>query len=366
MSNLIRIHGMVDPHVHARDLAWSHKATFYSETCAALAGGYWAIFDMPNTPPNTINRAAFDEKRASFAAKAVCDWGIYAGASQADNTADYPDFWRETCGLKIFNNDTTGDLLIESQPERLKHYRAWAQATRGERVIALHAEDETVADLLAIVRETGQRTHFLHISTAREIALLANAKAEGLPVTVGVCPHHLFLTQDDLPRLGAYGRMKPPLKTRHDADALWDALRAGIVDVIESDHAPHTRAEKEGEAPPYGVTGLETTLPLMLTAVQEGRVSLERVIASVSTHPRAIWGLDCPPDTYALVDLDAEYTLSDETLFTACGWSPYHGTRVVGKVRETWIRGVQVYDGERVLVQGGFGRNLFAPTSGEE
>ncbi len=359
MSNLIKIHGMIDPHIHARDLQWSHKANFYSETCVAVAGGYWAVFDMPNTPPTTISYPALQEKLASIASKAVCDWGVYIGASQTDNTADYANLWGKSCGLKIFNNDTTGDLLIENQADREKHYRAWQTATQNTRLIAVHAEGETVADILSIVRQTEQKTHFLHISTAYEIDLLANAKAEGLPVTVGVCPHHLFLTQDDVPRLGAYGLMKPTLKTAHDTRTLWDALRSGIVDVIESDHAPHTHQEKQSAKPPYGVTGLETTLPLMLTAVQEGKVSLERVIACVSENPRTLWNVTCPPETYALIDIDAEYTITNENLFTACGWSPFHGQQVIGKVRETWIRGVKVYDGQNVLVEGGFGRNLF-------
>ncbi|MCU0512472.1 MAG: dihydroorotase family protein [Anaerolineae bacterium] len=355
MSRLVKIPGMVDPHTHLRDLDWSHKATFTSETGAALAGGYWCVFDMPNTPPTTTDAPALATKQRALAAGAVCDYGIYFGAAQRDNTGEYGAVWPETCGLKIFNNATTGDLLIDTQPRRAAHYAAWP----AQRLIAVHAEDETVADILALVRQTRKRTHFVHISTAQEIAWLRAAKAEGLPVTVGVCPHHLYLTEDDVPRLRGYGIMKPGLKTKADQAALWQALADGVVDVIESDHAPHSRAEKEGPVPPYGVPGLETTLPLLLTAVAAGRLTLAQVSALVAEQPRRIWGLACPPETYALVDLDAAYVIEAANLHSQCGWSPFEGLRVRGRVVETWLRGQRVYADGRILAQPGSGRDVF-------
>jgi carbamoyl-phosphate synthase/aspartate carbamoyltransferase/dihydroorotase len=373
MARLVQIPAMLDPHTHLRDLDWSHKATFTTETTAAVAGGYWAVFDMPNTPPATIDRPALDRKLAALKAGAVCDWGVYFGASQSDNTAEYAHI-AGVCGLKIFNNSTTGDLLIADQAERSKHYAAWPflpsperrtpnTARLGEgpgvRIIAVHAEDETVLDILALVRQYHKPTHFVHISTAQEIAWLTAAKAEGLPISIGVCPHHLYLTEQDLRVLGPFGIMKPGLKTAADRDALWAALESGVVDVVESDHAPHTLAEKQSERPPYGVPGLETTLPLMLTAVAAGRLTLDRVIELVATNPCRIWGLSPPPETYTLVDLDAEYRIDRAHLHSACGWSPFEGMRVRGRVLKTWIRGVKVWDGERLQVQPGFGHNLF-------
>jgi len=355
MTRQINIHGMVDPHTHLRDLDWSHKATFASETAAAVAGGYWAIFDMPNTPPNTVNRAALDTKLERLAKSAVCDWGVYAGASQADNSREYTVMADDCCGLKIFNNATTGDLLISDQSMRDQHYDAWPR----HRVIAVHAEGKTVLDILALVRKHRKHTHFLHISTAEEINYLKAAKEEGLPITLGVCPHHLWLTEADEERLKGYGIMKPGLKAPADQAALWKALEDGVVDIIESDHAPHTIAEKESADPPFGVPGLETTLPLLLTAMHEGRLSLDQIVSLVSENPRRIWGLTCPPDTYAVVDLDAAYTISRNNLHTACGWSPFEGMRVQGRIVGNWIRGQQVYDGERILIEPGFGSNLF-------
>ncbi len=356
---LVRLPGLVDPHTHLRDLEWSHKATFTSETAAAVAGGYWAVFDMPNTPPATTSRSALDTKLAAIGQTAVCDWGVYAGASQADNTAEYAAMAGDVCGLKIFNNSTTGSLLLADQPTRDHHYAAWPDT----KLIAVHAEEDTVLDILALVRKYRKRTHFLHISTAREIQYLQAAREEGLPVTVGVCPHHLYLTQADEAALGAFAIMKPGLKTAADRDALWQAIASGVVDVVESDHAPHTLQEKQSDNPPYGVPGLETTLPLLLLAVSEGRLTLERVIELVATNPRRIWGLACPPDTYTLVDLNAAYTIERAGLFTACGWSPFEGLRVTGRIRETWIRGCKAFDGEQVLVEPGFGRNLFGTSA---
>ncbi|MBN1564031.1 MAG: hypothetical protein JXA10_09330 [Anaerolineae bacterium] len=355
MARTIKIPGMVDPHVHLRGMEWDYKADFASETAAALAGGYWAIFDMPNTPPTTTDQTALDRKLTAMGRDAVCDWGIYFGASQADNTAVYAAIFNAVCGLKIYNNQTTGDLLIEDQVLRDRIYAAWPPP----RVIAVHAEGQTVADILALVREYRTWTHFCHISTAEEIDLLRTAKADGLPVSVGVTPHHLFLTKMDVNCLGALGRMKPELKTQADQDALWAGIADGIVDVVESDHAPHTLAEKESDKPPFGVPGLETTLPLMCTALRDGRITETQLVDLLALNAQKIFKLTPGADTYTLVDIDAAYDIKRDNLRTKCGWSPFEGMRVVGAVREVWIRGTQVFDGENVLVASGFGQNLF-------
>lgn len=352
---VIRIDGMIDPHVHLRGLEWKHKGTFASETAAALAGGYTAVLDMPNTPPSTTHRVELDMKLAEIGTNALCDWGVYIGAATDQNWREYDQISSDVCGLKMFNNATTGNLLIADQAVREEHYRAWP----SHKIIAVHAEGETVAAILALVRRYRKRTHFLHISTAEEIAYLTAAKEDGLPVTIGVCPHHLWLTEEDLSSLGTLGLMKPELKTKADRDALWKALQAGIVDVIESDHAPHTLEEKQGEKPVYGVPGLETTLPLLLTAVHEGRLTLEQVRALVAENPRRIFGLPPRSETYTLIEADAHYVIENARLHTQCGWSPFAGMTVYGKVRAVYLRGQQVYDGERVLAQPGYGQNLY-------
>jgi len=352
---MIKIPGMTDPHVHLRSMDWSHKGTFASETAAALAGGYTLVLDMPNTPPSTTSRPALDRKLAEIGAQAVCDWGVYFGASQSDNTGQFAGVSREICGLKIYCNATTGDLLVEDQALRRRIYQSWPL----DRMIAVHAEGATVPQILGLVRQTRKRTHFCHISTADEIASLTRAKNDGLPVSVGVTPHHLYLTQDDLPTLGPLGLMKPELKTPADQKALWEALESGIVDVVESDHAPHTLAEKRSEKPPFGVPGLEATLSLLLLAVQEGRLTLERAVDLVASAPRRVFGIANPPETYTLVDLDQSWLVEDASLRTAARWSPFAGMRLPGRVVEVRLRGTKVFDGQDVLVADGFGTNRF-------
>lgn len=354
MTNLVKIPGMVDPHVHLRDMDWAHKSTFASETAAAIVGGYWAVFDMPNTPPTTTTQANLQTKLAAIASTAVSDWGLYFGADQSDNTPEYHDL-SGVCGLKIYNNATTGNLLIDAQQDRARHYEAWPV----DGIVAVHAEGETVRQILEHVRNTGRHTHFCHINTAEEIGTLQAAKEEGLPVSIGVTPHHLYLTEDDVATLGSFGRMKPELKTRADVDALWNAIAAGVVDVIESDHAPHTLAEKSGDPAPSGVPGLETTLPLMGLAIKEGRLTVEQVIDLLALNAQRIFGLTLPESTYTLVDFDDTYEIKRDNLRSACGWSPFEGWQVAGRVREVWIRGVKVFDGENILVNAGFGQNLF-------
>ncbi|MEP7290550.1 MAG: dihydroorotase family protein [Chloroflexota bacterium] len=344
---------MVDPHVHLRDLDWSYKATFASETAAALAGGCWVLFDMPNTPTPTISREALDVKREAITQQSFCDWGLYFGASQMNFIDDYAKVFPDVCGLKIYNNATTGTLLIEDQSVRDAHYRAWTSS----KPIAVHAEEETVADILELVRRYRRFTHFCHISTKYEIDLLRAAKEEGLPISVGVTPHHLYLTEADLPVLGSFGLMKPTLKTAADQDALWKAIADGIVDVVESDHAPHTLAEKASDNPPYGVPGLETTLPLMCLAVEQKRISYERLIELLALNAQRIFNVHADDETYTLVDTDAHYVIERGNLRTKCGWSPFEGMHVPGRVVGVWIRGTQVYDGENILVEQGFGRD---------
>mgnify|MGYP005847061775 CR=1 FL=1 len=358
MAHELVIPGMFDPHVHLRGLDWSHKGTFASETAAALAGGYWAVLDMPNTPPATTTAAALEAKLAALNQGAVCDWGVYFGADQADNTEVFAQVAGRTCGLKIYNNATTGTLLVEDQTLRARLIAAWPAG----RPIAVHAEGETVMQVLALVRQYRKPTHFCHISTADEIRALRAAKADGLPVSVGVTPHHLYLTQNDISALGALGYMKPELKAEADRQALWDAIADGVVDVVESDHAPHTLEEKAAAQPPGGVPGLETTLPLLCTAARAGRLTWERLVELAALRPQAIFGIHPDAGTYTVVDTSAMFTIDRRELRTLCGWSPFEGMRVFGRVREVWIRGRKVFDGEQVLVPPGYGLNLFDST----
>jgi carbamoyl-phosphate synthase/aspartate carbamoyltransferase/dihydroorotase len=353
---LLSIPGAVDPHVHLRDLDWSHKATVESETAAALAGGYWAVLDMPNTPPATTTAARLTSKAAHVARGARCDVGLYVGAHQQGNESEYPAAAPGAVGLKMYCDQTTGELLIGDQAARRSHLGAWAASATTP--VALHAEGATLEAVLDLVRQMRVPVHACHVSSRDEVAMLRRAKADGLPVSVGVTPHHLYLTEADAARLGGYGRVKPPLRTPADNEALWQAVVDGTVDVIESDHAPHTRAEKEAAVPAYGLPGLETTLPLMALAVSEGRLSEQRLIELLATNAQRRFGLRPPAGTFTLVDMSYSWVIADDELRCAPGWSPFAGLRVRGRVREVRIRGELAFDGEEVLAKPGAGRVL--------
>jgi len=354
---LLRIPGAVDPHVHLRDMDWAHKATVERETAAALAGGYWAVLDMPNTPPNTTTAERLRAKYDFVGARARCDFGLYMGADGSADGSEYAQGSPEAAGLKLYCDHTTGSLLLDDQESRRRHLRAWGAAT--DKPAAAHAEGETLAAVLQLAREERVRVHFCHVSLASEITLLREAKADGLPISVGVTPHHLYLEAADRERLGGFAMVKPPLKTTADREALWAAVLDGTVDTIESDHAPHTRAEKESATPPFGLPGLETTVPLMVTAMRERGLTEERLIELLATNAQRIFGLVPPSETYTLVDPEASYVISDEGLRCSPAWSPYSGMRVWGRVTEVRIRGRLAFDGEDVLAQPGEGRRLF-------
>jgi carbamoyl-phosphate synthase/aspartate carbamoyltransferase/dihydroorotase len=311
---------------------------------------------MPNTPPPATSLARLEERTAAFGAQAVCDFGLYLGAHQHGNESGYPAAAPAAVGLKMYCDETTGDLLIADPSAQRAHLVAWLAVSR--KPVAVHAEGKTLAEVLRLAVELDAPVHFCHVSQAEEIALLRRAKRDGAPISVGVTPHHLYLTEDDAARLGPFGRVKPPLRSAADVDALWAGVADGTVDVIESDHAPHTRAEKLSATPPYGLPGLETTLPLMVLAFREGRVSEERLIELLATNAQRVFGLQPPPGTWTLIDADATWVVSDDALRTSPGWSPFSGMRVRGRVREVRIRGQLAFDGEEVAWAPGSGRDV--------
>jgi dihydroorotase len=217
-------------------------------------------------------------------------------------------------------------------------------------MIAFHAEENSMAVGVALAAIFFRPVHFCHVSRKSEIEMIAAAKQRGLPVTCEVTPHHLFLSQEDLPRLGPLGDVRPTLATRADGAALWEHLLAGTIDCIASDHAPHTLAEKFGRQPPPGLPGLETTLPLMLTAVSENRLSLERMIELLAVAPRRIYGLPAQPATWIEVDENAVYTLQNEGLYTRCAWTPYAGRQVTGRVTKVVLRDQTVFENGKIIL----------------
>lgn len=346
-----RLPGLVDLHVHLRDPGQTHKEDFYTGTAAALVGGYTAIFDMPNNATPVTTAATLEEKIKSAKTKAVCDVGFHFG-SLGDNLEEFNTVKDKVFGLKLYLNVTTGNYLLD--PDYLvKIYNAWPK----DKLVLLHAESDIILTSLEVVRRTGHRTHVCHVSSREELEPILKAKAEGLPITCGVTPHHLFMTEADKKRLGNYATMKPSLKTQADQDFLWEHLAE--IDVIESDHAPHTKEEKDQPDEVFGVPGLETTLPLLLQAQREGRITQEEIIDKCSTKPAEIVGIKVEDNTYIEVD-PVEYELKNEELRTKAGWSPFAGHQLFGKVSQVFIRGTKVFEDGKVLAEPGSGRILQA------
>jgi len=345
----VRLPGLIDVHVHLREPGGEQKEDMASGSAAALNGGVTMLLDMPNTYPPVVDGAALALKRQLAGQKALCDVGFYVGATET-NARETADLAGQTVGLKVYLDQTYGPLRMRNLAALLAHFRTWPAG----RPIAVHAEGLSAAIAIGLARSFGRRLHLCHVSLAEEIALVRAAKESGAALTCEVTPHHLILIDTDIGRLGPYGLMRPPLASASDRAALWANL--DVVDCIATDHAPHTRAEKESDSPPPGVPGLETMLPLLLTAVAEGRLTLERLVELTHTAPRRIFGLPAQPDTWVEVDMDALCPLLSRELHTRCGWTPFEGWPVRGRVQRVALRGqVAMKDGE-IEAKPGWGR----------
>jgi carbamoyl-phosphate synthase/aspartate carbamoyltransferase/dihydroorotase len=319
----ITLPGLIDIHVHLRDPEQTEKEDFYTGTSAAVAGGFTTVCDMPNNkePIFTYERLMDKIERAKKTAQ--CTIHFYFG-SLGDNFIEFEKVYSHVVGLKLYLDNTTGGFILNT--DKLKSvYDAW----KSEKPILLHCENEHIKTLIDIVRATKKNTHICHVHSRIVLDEIIAAKKEGLPITCGVTPHHLFLTKEDEKRLGAFGLMKPPLPTVEDHEYLWSHL--SDIDVVESDHAPHTIAEKKSIKPPFGVPGLETTLPLLLDAVNRKKLTIKDIIRLCYDGPRKILNLEETKHTI-IVDMDKIYIIKGAALKTKCKWSPFEGMRLQGSV----------------------------------
>jgi len=346
----IKLPGLIDIHVHLRDMGQDQKEDFYSGTCAALAGGFTTVLDMPNNKVSITTNERLELKINEARKKTVCDIGFYF-CSLGDNLEEFPKVNKKVFGLKLFLNMTTGGYILKKEQLKPIYENWWRKSP-----ILFHSEGEVVNDVLDVVKKIKKRTHFCHISSRFELTQVIKAKEDGLPVTCGVTPHHLFLTQDDLKTLGPFGVVKPPLGEKKDKEFLWANLR--YVDIFESDHAPHTIEEKKGEIPPSGLPGLETMLPLLLTAVSERRLTIEQIIKMCYENPIKLFKIPHDPNSKTIIDTSETYTIKNEDLKTKCGWSPFDGWKVKGKVKKVILRGKTVFENGKINVQPGTGKVL--------
>ena len=383
------IPGVIDPQVHFREPGATDKEDLASGSRAAVRGGVTSFLEMPNCNPPTTNQEHLDWKLARAASSCTANFGFFIGAT-SDNL-DSLNNVHPACGIKIFMGSSTGDLLVDKQ-EHLERIFG-----NGQRLIAVHAEDETriqnrmrallkegeavdyalhsqIRDpqtaliaterALALSEKYGRRLHILHLSTSEEVERLRRHKPD--QVTCEVIPNHLFLNTDDYAQLGSRVQMNPPIRKPANASGLWSGLHQGIIDIIATDHAPHTLAEKNQPYPnsPAGMPGVETSLPLMLTAMQAGHCTLAQVQQWMCSGPARVYGIKNKGQLaegfdadLALVDIETTRPVRDNEVFSRAAWSPYAGRELTGWPSHTIVGGQVVFDNGRIR-PGVFGRAL--------
>ena len=378
--------GVMDTQVHFREPGLTHKEDLETGSRSAVMGGVTAVFEMPNTDPLTITADTFADKIKRAHHRMHCDFAFFIGGTR-DNTQDLPELERAPgcAGVKVFIGSSTGALLVEDDDSLRKIFNVI------RRRAAFHAEDEyrlndrkhlriegdprshpvwrdeiaalmATQRLVALARETGKRIHVLHISTKEEIEFLRDHK------DVASCeatPHHLTLAAPECyERLGTRAQMNPPVRDASHRDGIWRGIEQGIVDVLGSDHAPHTLDEKSKTYPssPSGMTGVQTLVPLMLDHVNAGRLSLARFVDLTSAGPARLFNMACKgriaagyDADFTVVDLKRRETITNDWVASKAGWTPYNGMAVTGWPVGTFVRG------RRVMWQG----ELTTPAQGE-
>ena len=353
----MKLPGLIDPHVHMREPGGTHKEDWDTGTCAALAGGFTQVLAMPNTKPPVFDLASLNTALDAARLKARCDYAQFIGAGP-DNAAIASELAPRTAGLKMYLDSTFGQLRLDDMTLWQEHFRNFP---KGMPIVA-HSESRSMAAVILMAALYDRPVHIAHVSLREEILLIKAAKERGLKVTCEVTPHHLFLTRDDIPAISqghpGRGEVRPRLASRQDVEALWANL--DVIDCFATDHAPHTLAEKDGENPPPGFPGLETALPLLLTAVADGRLSLDDLLLRMVENPRKIFHLPEQPENWVEVDEKAEYEIKAADQHTRCGWTPFEGRQVRGRVRRVVLRGREAYRDGKLLVEPGYGKNLRA------
>lgn len=345
--------GLIDMHVHVRDPGQTHKEDWDSCTAAALSGGITMIGAMPNTQPSIVDQESFDLVSKLANEKARCDYGIYVGANMT-NYSFLPKIAPDSAiAVKMYLDKTFTTLKLDSMGVWMEHFKHWPK----DFPICCHSEGSNMAAVILLASLYDRPVHICHLSRKDEIELVRQAKLKGIKVTCEVTPHHLFLDEEDVKNLGEKrSKVAPKLNSSEDRKALWQNM--DIIDCFATDHAPHTVEEKDGENPPPGFPGLETSLSLFLTAVNEGRLTIEDIIEKMYTNPRKIYGLPEQPDTYVEVDLDEVWKIPDELPYSKSKWTPFSGKTVVGRVRRVVLHGETAYLDGKVLAPPGFGKNV--------
>ena len=374
--------GVIDDQVHFREPGLTHKANIYSESRAAVAGGITSFMEMPNTVPNAVTEKLLEDKYDIAAHTSIANYSFYMGVSNtnAEEVLRLNKRKKEICGVKIFMGSSTGNMLVDSEPALHKIF------SETELLIATHCEDEKIISenlkrvlmekpelapsdhpiirdenacyqsssfAVSLAKKYGSRLHVLHITTAKELSLFTNnIPLSEKRITAEVCAHHLYYTADDYERLGYLIKCNPAIKEATNREALWKGLADGRLDVVASDHAPHTTEEKLG---PYkhahaGLPLVQHTFLMMLKANKQGLISLEDIAQKMSHNVAECFCIQergyIREGYFAdlvMVDLNKEFKVSKENIYYRCGWSPLEGEVMPAEIKQTFVNGNSVY-----------------------
>jgi dihydroorotase len=394
LKNHLVLPGLIDAHVHLRDEGKSYKEDFRSGTSAAAAGGMTTVLDMPNNEPVTMSAEALRNRMKIAETRILVDVGF---------RSEFPGDIREiegivregAVGFKLFMADQVGGLDVNDDEDMLEAFKT---ASKYKVSIAVHAEDRqmlkraedelkhrrrndvaaflkahsedaelrAVTRVLDMARQGNIQVHFCHVSTQEGLEAIADGKKFGTPISCEATPHHLLLSADDLKKVGMLAVTQPPVRDKRHAEALWEGVRNGLIDMVVSDHAPHSTEEKEAETVwnvKTGIPGLETTLPLLLTEVKRGRMSIGDVAKLMSEKPAEVFSLkgkgylrEGNSADLTVVDLHKKFRIDSSSFMSKARYSPFDGREVEGKPAKTFVCGKLIMDEGEIVAKPGSGR----------
>jgi len=393
LKNLLVLPGLIDAHVHLRDEGKAYKEDFYSGTAAAAAGGVTTVLDMPNNEPVTMSAETLRNRMENAERKILANVGFFSEFPR--NMEEIGEIVEEgAVAFKLFMAEQVGGLNIDDDHALLEAFNI----VGGSKVsTAVHAEDkltikkaegefkranhndinaflnthsescevQAVKRLLPVAEQTDTHIHFCHISTENGLRAIIDAKKSGMPITCEATPHHLFLSTADLKRIGTLALTMPPVREKRHKEALWDGIKNGWIDILASDHAPHAREEKKAKVVwdvKVGIPGLETTLPLLLTEVKRGRLSIADVVRLMAEKPAEIFklkGKGCLKEgnnaDLTVVDLDRKYRIDASKFHSKAKYSPFDQWIVEGKPVKTFVKGQLIMDDGEIVAKAGSG-----------
>ncbi len=394
LSDMLVLPGFIDIHVHLRDQGKTREEDFYTGTAAAAAGGVTTVLDMPNNKPVTMNVGSLKRRMKVAERKILVDVGFYS--EFPENIIETSEIVNEgALAFKLYMAEQIGGVDVDDDQALLEAFKI---PSRLKVPVAVHAEDrltlkkaedefrrsnrndieaflkahsenvevKAVRRLLKIAEQAGVHLHICHVSTGDALKLIVDAKKAGLPLTCETTPHHLFLSVDDLRRIGPMALTVPPIREKQHPEALWNGIKEGYIDILASDHAPHTYKEKKADSVwnvKVGIPGLETTLPLLLTEVKRGRLSIGDIVRLLSEKPAGFLGLErrgCLERgnnaDLVVVDLDRKYKIDASKFHSKAKYSPFDGWCVEGKPVKTIVGGQLVMDEGEIVADPGTGK----------